>query len=92
VSGGLSRPASAARQGAGRQRNDEQFKYLQSIVARCDTLDQLMDAALTWADDRLVTPLPCPEVIKTCISVWTYRGGRKRIINHIVEAPIYARS
>ena len=75
------------------KRNNELFQYLQSIVAYCDTLDALLDAARTWADDRLAVgshPVTDAEIIKTCTSVWTYRGGRRRIMNNIVEQPVWA--
>jgi Primase C terminal 1 (PriCT-1) len=71
------------------ERNNELFKHCRVIVDHCDTIDQLIDAATTWADDRLAAPLSAPEIIKTCNSVWQYRGGRKRIMNQIVEAPEY---
>jgi Bifunctional DNA primase/polymerase, N-terminal len=73
------------------ERNNELFKYCTGIVRHCDTLDQLLDAARTWAEGRLAEPLPEIEIVKTCDSVWTYRGGRKRIVNHIIESPIYAK-
>jgi len=71
------------------ERNKELFNYCNRVVNRCDTIDQLIDAAMTWADDRLAAPLAPAETIKTSSSVWQYRGGRKRIMNHIVEAPEY---
>jgi len=71
------------------ERNKELFNYCNRVVNRCDTIDQLIDAAMTWADDRLAAPLAPAETIKTSNSVWQYRGGRKRIMNHIVEAPEY---
>jgi len=71
------------------RRNNELFKYCNSIVGYCDELDQLIDAATTWAADRLASPLSSAEIIKTCDSAWQYRGGRKRIVNHIVERPEY---
>ena len=61
------------------------------IVGHCDTFDQLLDAARTWVEGRLAEPLHEAEIAKTCSSVWTYRGGRKRIMNHIVESPIYSK-
>ena len=72
-------------------RNNELFRHAQSIVAYCDTLDQLLDAARTWADDRLAAPLADAEVVKTCHSVWTYRGGRKRFMNNIFDGPTYSK-
>ena len=71
-------------------RQNELFKYCNSIVGYCDTPDQLIDAATTWADDRLASPLPAVEIIKTCNSVWQYRGGRKRIMNQIIDGPHWA--
>ena len=75
------------------KRNEELFKHAHSIVAHCDTLDQLIDAACTWADDRLAVgshPVTEAEIVKTCTSVWTYRGGRRRIMNNIVEGQLWA--
>ena len=71
------------------KRNSELFQHLQRIVGYCDTLDQLIDAARTWADDRLAAPLLDAEVVKTCHNVWTYRGGRKRFMNNFFDGPTY---
>jgi hypothetical protein len=71
------------------ERNVSLFNYCRSIVSHCDDLDQLLDAARTWAQGQLAEPLPAAEIVKTCNSVWTYRGGRKRIMNHIVETEAY---
>ena len=68
------------------KRNHALFDYCRSAVSYCDDLDQLIDAALTWADQQLASPLPRAEVVRTCNSVWQYRGGRKRVMNNIVEA------
>ncbi|MDQ7251651.1 bifunctional DNA primase/polymerase [Dongia sedimenti] len=72
------------------RRNTALFQHCQSVVARCDTLDDLLDCARTWASDRLEGELPDEEITKTCLSVWNYRGGRKRIMNQIVESPQWA--
>jgi Primase C terminal 1 (PriCT-1) len=72
------------------RRNNELFKHCKSIVCHCDDLDQLIDAAKTWAEDRLASPLPTAEIVKTCNSVWQYRGGRKRVMNTILEPVHYA--
>jgi hypothetical protein len=61
-------------------RNRELFKHCRSIVGYCDTLDDLIDAAQTWAEDRLASPLSSVEIIKTCNSVWRYRGGRRNMV------------
>jgi hypothetical protein len=82
----LAPPTSKARIEHGR-RNNALFSFCQSVVARCDTLDALMDCAQTWAADRLEGQLPDTEITKTCSSVWNYRGGRKRVMNQIVEGP-----
>jgi Bifunctional DNA primase/polymerase, N-terminal/Primase C terminal 1 (PriCT-1) len=71
------------------KRNNALFDYCKSVVSHCDDFDQLLDAALTWADARLAVPLPESEIAKTCRSVWDYRGGRKRIMNHIIDSKIY---
>jgi Primase C terminal 1 (PriCT-1) len=68
------------------RRNNELFRHCKSIVDRCDTVDDLIDAAKTWAENRLAVPLSSPEIVKTCCSVWQYRGGRKRVMNTIVES------
>jgi hypothetical protein len=72
------------------ERNDRLFRHCQAIVGYCDTLDQLLDAARTWADDGFAEPLPEAEVVKTANSVWNFRGGRKRLMQHIVEARFYS--
>ena len=72
------------------KRNNTLFRHCHAIVDYCDTLDQLVDAARTWADGRLDEPLSDAEVVKTAHSVWNFRGGRKRVMRHIVEAPIYS--
>jgi hypothetical protein len=71
------------------RRNGELFKYCRSIVGYCDNLDQLIDAAKTYRDDRfeLLPPVPDAEVVKTCNSVWRYQGGRRKIMHRIVERP-----
>jgi hypothetical protein len=71
------------------RRNGELFNYCKSIVSYCDALDQLIDAAKTWAE-CCTPPLPDAEIVKTCNSVWQYRGGRRRIMDQIVEAPEFA--
>ena len=70
-------------------RNNTLFRHCQAIVDYCDTLDQLLDAARTWADGRLAEPLPEAEVIKTANSVWNFRGGRRRVMQNIVEKPCW---
>src|SRR5438477_2709408 len=69
------------------RRNVELFKYCQSVVAYCDTLDQLIDAAATWADQQLAAPLPDAEIVKTCNSVWKYQGGRRMLMHRVWERP-----
>jgi hypothetical protein len=71
------------------ERNNTLFRHCQAIVDYCDTLDQLLDAARTWADVRLTEPLPEAEVIKTANSVWNFRGGRRRVMQNIVEKPCW---
>lgn len=76
------------------QRGEALFNYCRGIVGHCDTLDQLTDAARTWAEQRCEQPADDPvtdvDIVKACNSVWNYRGGRKRVMNHIVEAPVFA--
>jgi Primase C terminal 1 (PriCT-1) len=71
------------------KRNDGLFKHCRSIVSCCDDLDQLIDAAKTWAEDRLASPLPAAEIVKTCRSVWNYRVGRRKMMHCVVEYPEY---
>jgi hypothetical protein len=68
-------------------RNSELFRYCSSIVARCDTLDQLIDTARTWAHDYLAVELSETEIVKTCNSAWQFRGGRRRIMDQWFEGP-----
>lgn len=78
---------------AGR-RNVTLFQHCQRSASHCDSLDQLIDVARTWAEGRLekgAQPVTDAEIVKTATSAWRYRGGRKRIVNHIVEAPVYSR-
>ena len=56
-------PQSAQRVPVGK-RNDELFKYLRSIVGHCDDFDQLLDAANTWAADRLAAPVAEAEIAR----------------------------
>jgi hypothetical protein len=72
------------------QRNTELFRYCRSIVDHCDTYDQLLVTARTWADRRLAEPMPDAEVVKTAASVWRYRGGRRRVMNHIAGRPVFS--
>ncbi len=72
------------------ERNARLFKYCRQIVGYCDDLDALIDAARTWADGTCAAPLPDAEIIGTANSVWKYRGGRKRVMQNIVEAPVFA--
>jgi hypothetical protein len=71
------------------QRNAELFRYCRQIVGYCDDLDQLIDAARTWADSRCVEPLPEAEILRTANSVFKFQGGRKQVMQHIVESPLY---
>jgi hypothetical protein len=72
------------------ERNAQLFRYCRQIVGHCDDLDALIDAARSWADNQCVAPLPDAEIIATANSVWKYQGGRKRVMQNIVEAPFYA--
>lgn len=69
------------------QRNTTLFEYCRRTVSFCDGLDQLLDAAAAWADANFIVPLPAAEIRKTCSSVWNYRRGRRRIMNHLIEGP-----
>jgi hypothetical protein len=72
------------------RRNEELFRHCRSVVRYCDSHDQLLDAARTWADNQLAEPLPDAEVAKTAASVWRYRDGRKRVMNHIIDERTFA--
>lgn len=71
------------------KRNGALFRYCQSVVPYCDSLNQLLDAARTWADGQLAAPLPDVEIIKTCNSVWRFGGGGKLFMQHVIEGPLY---
>jgi hypothetical protein len=72
------------------ERNVHLFRYCNSVVGCCDGLDQLVDAARTWADSKCAEPLPDAEIVATAYKVWKYQGGRKRVMQNIVEAPFYS--
>jgi hypothetical protein len=73
------------------KRHDALFAYCRKIVDHCDNRDQLIDAAKTWSEDRLDPPLLPPDIVKTCYSVWQYRGGRKGLVipTQIVEGRVF---
>jgi hypothetical protein len=75
-------------------RGTELFKYCQSIVNHCDDYEALVDAARTWAEPRMEQRIDDvftdAQVLKTVNSVWTYRGGRKRFMQHVIEGPKFA--
>jgi hypothetical protein len=72
------------------ERNVQLFRYCNSVVGCCDDLDQLIDAARTWADSKCAEPLPDAEIVATAYKVWKFQGGRKRVMQNIVEAPFYS--
>jgi hypothetical protein len=72
------------------ERNAQLFRYCRQIVGYCDDLDQITDAARSWADSKCAEPMPDAEVVKTAASVWKYQGGKRRVMQNIVEAPFYA--
>jgi hypothetical protein len=71
------------------QRNAELFRYCRQIVGYCDDLDALIDAARTWSDGKCAEPLPEAEIVRTANSVFKFQGGRKQVMQHIVESPLY---
>ncbi len=77
------------------QRGNALFAYCCSIVDTCDTLDQLTDGARTWVEQRCEQPASDPvndaEIIKTCASVWRFRGGRRPFMQHVIEGPEFAK-
>jgi len=86
----IGRDEPPARIPAGR-RNNELFRYCNSIVCECDTLDQLLDAARRWAADQFAVLLPPAEIVKTCSSVWQFRGGRRQIMHLTITAAQFAK-
>jgi hypothetical protein len=76
-SDGAHKPAERIPEG---RRNNALFDYCRSIVNVCDDFDKLLDAAETWAEDRVVGRLSHAEIRATCTSVWNHRGGRKRMV------------
>jgi hypothetical protein len=72
------------------ERNDTLFQHCRSSVNYCDTLDQLLDVARTWADGRLAAPMSDAEIVKTATSAWRYREGRKRVMQSIITAPAFS--
>ncbi len=73
------------------ERNVQLFRYCNSVVGCCDDLDQLIDAARTWADSKCAEPLHDAEIVATAYKVWKYQGGRKRVMQNIVEGPLFQR-
>jgi Primase C terminal 1 (PriCT-1) len=73
------------------ERNAQLFRYCRQIVAYCDDLDALIDAARSWADNECVAPMPDAEVVKTAASVWKYQGRKRRVMQNVVEGPLYQR-
>jgi hypothetical protein len=86
----VDRPAGASGTIPLGRRNMELFRHCQRVVECCDTPERLLDAALTWADGRFAESLPMTEVAKVVGSVWKYRGGRRRVMNHIVGRPVFS--
>jgi hypothetical protein len=72
------------------ERNVQLFRYCHKVAGCCDDLDQLIDAARTWSDSKCVEPMPDAEVVATAYKVWKFQGGRKRVMQNIVEAPFYS--
>jgi hypothetical protein len=73
------------------ERNARLFRYCRQIVGYCDDLDALIDAARTWADSRCAVPETDAKIVATANSVWKFQGGRKRVMQNIVEGPLYQR-
>jgi hypothetical protein len=72
------------------QRNVQLFRYCNSVVGCCDDLDALIDAARSWSDGKCVETMADAEIVKTAASVWKYQGGKRRVMQNIVEAPFYS--
>lgn len=87
---GSAAPPQAAERVPVGKRNSELFKYLRGIVGHCDDLNALLDAAHTWAADRLAAPLAEAEIAKTAGNVWRFRGGRRPFMQHVIEGPKFA--
>jgi hypothetical protein len=93
-SGALQKPRDVERLAVGPrvqkgERNAQLFRYCRQIVGYCDDLDALIDAARTWADGKCAEPLPEAEIVRTANSVFKFQGGRKQVMQHIVESPLY---
>ena len=71
------------------ERNAQLFRYCRQIVGYCDDLDALIDAARTWADSKCAEPLADAEIVATAYKVWKYQGGRRRVMQTIVESPLF---
>lgn len=54
-------------------------------------MDQLLDAAQTWAGDRLAAPLLQAEIVKTATSAWRRKGGGKLFMQHIIDGTLFPR-
>jgi len=73
------------------QRHDALIAFARSVRDCCDDFDQFVDAVRTWCEGRFESRETDAEIIRQCHSVWTWRGGRKRVMNHVVESPIWTR-
>ncbi len=73
------------------ERNARLFKYCRQIVGYCDDLDALIDAGRSWADNECAVPLTDAEIVATAYKVWKYQGGRRRVMQNIVESPLFQR-
>jgi Bifunctional DNA primase/polymerase, N-terminal len=73
------------------ERNVQLFKYCRQIVGYSDELDALIDAARTWADNECAEPLPDAEIVATAYKIWKYQGGRRRVMQNIIESPLFQR-
>jgi hypothetical protein len=73
------------------QRQTLLFRYCHKVAGNCDDLDQLIDAARTWSDSKCAEALPDAEIVATAYKVWKYQGGRRRVMQNIVESPLFQR-
>ena len=73
------------------QRNAQLFRYCRQIVGYCDDLDQLIDATRTWSDSRCTTPETDAKIVATANSVWKFQSGKRRVMQNIVEGPLFQR-
>ncbi|WP_191059320.1 bifunctional DNA primase/polymerase [Geminicoccus harenae] len=66
-------PGMGGRIGEG-SRNETLFKRCLGAARHCDSFDDLLDVARTYAEDAFFPPLPDAEIEKTARSAWGYQA------------------